>query len=342
MSSLTTHPATVVANRTRARVPPAVITMRPRQWTKNLLLLAGAAAVSVHASPWLLICAVLLALFLGFAKRRGELVLVRSGNGAMNPDAVVSTRRVAVVTAVVALAAAVVSTAQAARVEGPFGRGAAQVWIVLPEGPPRSVVVFGHGWKLAPPVPPLAWVDQFRPWLDHLASRGNAVVFPRYQVGANDSLGSARVLAYRRGLSTAFARLGRPHVPVVAAGYSYGASLAFYYAANAPRWRLPRPAAVDSVFPAGLIPGTPLPPLAPVVRVLIQVGDQDTEAGAAGASSFWAWLRGHPPDRKRYEVVASVPGLIATHAAPKQTGAAARRAFWQPLDALIAAARTGR
>jgi hypothetical protein len=249
--------------------------------------------------------------------------------------------RVAVVIAVAALAAAAVSTARASRVEGPFGRGAAQVWIVLPQGRPRAVVVFGHGWKLAPPVPALAWVDQFRPWLDHLASRGNAVVFPRYQLGENDSLGSARVLAYRRGLAAAFARLDRPHVPVVAAGYSYGASLAFYYAANARTWGLPRPAAVDGVFPAGVIPGTPLPSLAPTVRVLIQVGDRDTEAGAAGASPFWFWLRGHPPARKRYQVVASGPGLVATHAAPKQIGPAARRAFWQPLDALIVAARTG-
>jgi len=129
----------------------------------------------------------------------------------------VSTRRVAIVGAVIALATtAVGSTAQATRVEGPFGSGAAQVWIILPKGRTRSVVVFGHGWKLAPPVPPLVWINQFRPWLDHLASRGNAIVFPRYQFGANDSLGTPRVLAYRRGLITAFARLGRPHVPVVA------------------------------------------------------------------------------------------------------------------------------
>ncbi len=253
-----------------------------------------------------------------------------------------STGRVTLVGAVIALATAVGSTARAAHVEGPFGRGAAQVWIVLPEARPRSVVVFGHGWKLGPPVPPLAWIDQFRPWLDHLASRGNAIVFPRYQLGANDSLGTPRVLAYRRGLVTAFARLGRPHVPVVAVGYSYGGSLALYYAANAHGWRLPVPTAVDSVFPAGLIPGTGLPVLAPKIRVLIQVGDRDTEAGAAGASSFLAWLRGHPTARKHYEVVPSVPGLVMTHKAPKQTGPAARHAFWQPLDTLIAAARTER
>ena len=225
-------------------------------------------------------------------------------------------------------------------VEGPFGRGAAQVWIVPAEGRLRSIVVFGHGWKVAPPVPTLAWVDQFRPWLDHLASRGNAVVFPRYQLGANDTLGAARVLAYRRGVSTAFARLHRPRVPIVVAGYSYGASLAFYYAANARRWRLPRPRAVDSIFPAGLIAGSPLPQLAGGVRVLIQVGDRDAQAGVAGASAFRMWLAGYPRDRKRYELVSSRRGFVATHAAPKESTPEARRAFWRPLDALIDAART--
>jgi 4-hydroxybenzoate polyprenyltransferase len=37
---------------------------------------AGAQAVHVRISPWLLLCTALLALFLGLAKRRGELVLV--------------------------------------------------------------------------------------------------------------------------------------------------------------------------------------------------------------------------------------------------------------------------
>lgn len=43
---------------------------------------AGAAAVSVAASPWLYMCAALLALFLGFGKRRHELLLAEGTVGS--------------------------------------------------------------------------------------------------------------------------------------------------------------------------------------------------------------------------------------------------------------------
>jgi hypothetical protein len=221
-------------------------------------------------------------------------------------------------------------------VEGPFGHGAAQVWLLRPTSPPRSIVVFGHGWKTFPPSAAHPSVGQFAPWLTHLLAGGSAVIFPRYQLGNGDDFGAARVDSYRAGLRLGFARLGVTHVPVVAAGYSYGASLAFYYAANAARWHLPRPAAVDAVFPAGPIPGAPLPRPPPALDALIEVGDRDTVAGAAGARAYWRWLGSHA--RRHLMTVRSRGSFVADHAAPKRSTPAARRAFWLPLDRLLAAA----
>jgi predicted esterase len=249
---------------------------------------------------------------------------------------VIGPARLVLVTAAVAALFASPARSGLNGLEGPFGSGAAQVWLLLPAGPPHAIVVFGHGWKSQPPASPSAWVAQFGPWLDHLVAAKDAVIFPRYQLGG-DNRGLARVSSWRDGLTRAFARLPAQSTPIVAAGYSYGASLALTYAANARRWGFPAVAAVDSIFPAGPIPGSPLPALPRSTRVLIQVGDRDSEAGASGASAFWRWLASHPATRKRYVVVHSANGLIATHAAPKLTTPAARRAFWAPLDALVAA-----
>ena len=71
----------------------------------------------------------------------------------------------------------------ASRIEGLYGTGADQVWVLRPAGAIRDVAIFGHGWKSAPPSASGAWVEQFRPWLDHLVEGGSAVVFPRYQLG---------------------------------------------------------------------------------------------------------------------------------------------------------------
>jgi predicted esterase len=224
------------------------------------------------------------------------------------------------------------------RFRGPFGSGADAAWLLEPSTRPTSVVVFLHGWKLAPPSPSYPWVGQFRPWLDHLVSGGSVVLFAAYQRGG-DAQGPVRVESLRHGLEQGFRHLPRLRLPVIVAGYSYGASLAFYYAALAGRWHLPAVGAVDSIFPAEPIPGAALPPLSRSVRVLIQVGDRDSVAGRGGAEAFWSWLATPPGLSRQLVVVHSSPGFEALHASPKLSTPQARRAFWTPLDGLIDAAR---
>jgi 4-hydroxybenzoate polyprenyltransferase len=48
-------------------------------------VVAGCVAIPVSISPWILICTLLLALFLGLCKRRHEMILLGEGNGATRP-----------------------------------------------------------------------------------------------------------------------------------------------------------------------------------------------------------------------------------------------------------------
>ena len=195
---------------------------------------------------------------------------------------------------------------------GPYGRGAAQVWILQPAGPVRDVVVFGHGWKQAAPSPSYPWVGQFRPWLEHLLANGSAIIFPRYQLGYGDAANAARVRAFEDGVRVGYLRLGRPRVPFVMAGYSYGASLSFYYASDASSLHLPVPRAVMAIFPAGMVGGARLRTLprryasssrsatamsrpAAAARTPSGPGSPATRRIASGTRSFTR----HPASRRR-------------------------------------------
>ena len=244
------------------------------------------------------------------------------------------------VLAMAALAVVAPASAAVPPVLGPMGAGRDQVWVIRAKGPARDVVVFGHGWKHSPSTGD-GWIRQFGPWLEHLSARGSDIVFPRYQVGGEASPSAGLAGAFRAGSTTGLDRLRARRLPTVVVGYSFGASLAFSYTANATRWGLPAPAAVMGIFPAAPVVGVPLPRLRGPVRARILVGDRDDVAGHSGADAFWAWLGNLPPAQRRYQVVHSHGGFAATHAAPKLSSHAAQRAFWRPLDGTIAAVRRG-
>jgi dienelactone hydrolase len=219
--------------------------------------------------------------------------------------------------------------------EGPFGKGASQVWLFRPQGKPRSLVVFVHGLGSRELTP-----QNHRPWLEHLARRGSAVLYPRYEQRAGDRDAVLHILA---GVRTGLAKLGSPDVPLVAIGYSRGGELVADYAAVA-RAAGPSTAGVVSVFPASVDPADPpldLRGIDPAALVTILVGDRDEVVGGAGARQLLARLQqaGFPPERVTIDPVRSHGGFVASHLAPLDTSPAARAAFWRPADELVARVR---
>jgi len=212
----------------------------------------------------------------------------------------------------------------------PYGVGAGRVWILLPrKGEIRSLVVYLHGWDASLPF------DWHQAWFEHLLHRGSAVMFPAYQDGVDDSFVVAPYDMHD-GLVLGFRALHRPDLPVIAAGFSVGGTLAFVYAANAPDWGLPRPRAVYSIFPADPYQIEPALDLSgvPAIPVVLRAGDHDTVVGRDGADTLAGMLR--PGAHLDYRIIRSVKGAWADHYLPTLVwNPEVRRLFWTPLDRLV-------
>jgi acetyl esterase/lipase len=214
------------------------------------------------------------------------------------------------------------------------GRGPQTATIVRPDvGRRLPVVLFLHGWGATRP-------RSYRPWLDHLAREGNAVIYPRYQDSVLEPppqvLGN--VLA---GVRAALTRIDEDPRSLVVAGHSAGGALAADYAAIAASAKLPVPVAVFSAYPGRRLRGVPfgLPEIdpariAPATRLVALAGTRDRVVGMQPARRL-ARLAGA---RRRSLVVVGDPAA-SDHLGPQRADAAARRAFWERLDRLIRLAR---
>jgi len=214
------------------------------------------------------------------------------------------------------------------------GRGPQTATIIRPDVDGRlPVVLFLHGWGATRP-------GSYRPWLDHLAREGNAVVYPRYQDSFLEPppqvLGN--VLA---GLRLALARVDEDPGSLVVAGHSAGGALAADYAAIARSARLPVPLAVFSAYPGRTLRDVPfgVPEIAPrriprATRLVALAGSRDRVVGVRPARRL-VRLAGA---RRKSLVVVDDPAA-ADHLGPQRADAAARREFWARLDRLIASAR---
>jgi hypothetical protein len=220
--------------------------------------------------------------------------------------------------------------------ERSYGRGAEQVWVFRRSGARvRSVVVFLHGH--GPPIEDTP--ANHRPWLRHLARRGSAVIYPRYEFFPG---GHGTVAHIERAVYTAMERIDAEDVPMVGIGYSRGGRLVMDWAAVAAGGPY-EPSALLSVFPAsGEDPEEDLSAIPASTRILVLVGDSDEVVGSIGAIALMDQLTipGIPDPNRRVELVRSNAAFTASHLSVLGESPGARAAFWQRADRLIAAARS--
>jgi dienelactone hydrolase len=192
-------------------------------------------------------------------------------------------------------------------------------------------VVFVHGWRAVDP----SWYGL---WIAHLVGEGDTVIYPAYQRPPFSDLIRPLSNAFD-GLRAAFADVDVAPGRLVVVGHSAGGVLAADYAARARSAGLPQPAAVFSVYPGRPLSAAGLR-LAMVdarriparTRVLVLAGAGDRLVGDRVARQI---VRTATRARATLRIVRDP--AADDHAAPHRGGVAERRAFWEPLDALVAA-----
>jgi len=214
--------------------------------------------------------------------------------------------------------------------ERQYGAGADGYYLFTPRQRSwKQVVVFVHGHGDATEITPV----HHRPWLRHLAERGSAVVYPRYedQPGGH---GAARHI--ETAVRSALDVLDRK-APTVGIGYSRGGRLVLDWAAIAPSGLKPR--AIVSVFPASSEDKSPdLSGVARDTRILVLSGDKDEVVGPYGATEmlFALQKRGFDLHNAKWHIVESTPDFTASHLAPLDDSPVAQKLFWAPADRVIA------
>ncbi len=212
---------------------------------------------------------------------------------------------------------------------GPFGTEGKAFWMYEPAGPAPAtapVIVFLHGYS---------GVDakMYGGWIDHLARRGNIVIFPVYQatlLGASEYTGNTlaavkeafRILCQEPG----HVRLDKGNNFAIV-GHSLGAPLGANLAAMAVEEGLPKPKAfmachageVNSVVKA--LPALlHSPDKIPDLLMLVVVGSDDRFIGDAIGREIFFLSTGVRPKNKNLVLIRSdkhgKPALQASHFAP--------------------------
>jgi len=225
-----------------------------------------------------------------------------------------------------------------------------------PDGPPlltAPVVVFLHGWGGMDPL-------YYRPWIDHLARRGNVVLWVRYQeslLTLSTEFMPNTLAAVKAGLARLEQDPERPMPELdklAVVGHSMGGVLTMTLAARAAAEGLPPFRAVMTVHPGAGVTGPEVRAdyslIPPSTRLLCVSGDEDPDLGPL-AASFFHEASSVPLENKDFILVRSdrrfTPELIADHFAPNcvseaDVNALDRMGYWKWFDGLIADAFYGR
>jgi acetyl esterase/lipase len=238
-------------------------------------------------------------------------------------------------------------------VESVHGAGDTQYWIFEPASPgpgTHPLVVFLHGWNVLD-------VESYRGWLEHLARRGNVVVYPRYQTSAL-TLPTTFTGNAVAALRTALVELGSGgHAAVDPAragvvGHSFGGVLAANLAAIAAAESLPTMRAVMCAEPgtAGFGVYEDYADVPSGTLLLAIAGEDDLVVGTTDARRIFLGTTAVPLADKDYVLLRTdehgTPALRADHQAPGGgvvigLDAFDWRGFWRWFDALLDAAFTG-
>ncbi len=237
------------------------------------------------------------------------------------------------------------------------GEEGRQFWIIEPAQPaPKKapLVIFLHGWSAMAP-------DTYRGWVDHLAKRGNIVVYPRYQAKLFSPATEyfPNVAASVRDALNVLAKPGHvtPDLERVAVvGHSAGGVQVANYAVLAASEKLPVPKAAMIVEPGQgkdggfrLIPMEDCGKFSASLKLIVMVGDADGMVGTGCARTIWRETK-HVRERAFVTLGSDahgMPPLNANHLAPISWSRAATDAldwfgFWKTFDALMDAAFAGK
>ena len=241
--------------------------------------------------------------------------------------------------------------------ETEHGEEGKQFWILEPDRPtPKKApfVIFLHGYSAMHPA-------TYRGWLNHLARRGNIIVYPRYQERLltppaeyfeNSATAVRSALAILREPGHVTPDL--EHVAVV--GHSVGGVGAVNYTVRARAEGLPAPKAVMIVEPGqGMDRGVKVVPmddctkLPQAIHLILAVGDSDGLVGSGCARTIWQDT-GHIRDRSFVTLQSDdhgVPPLRANHLSPvswtrEATDALDWYGYWKLFDGLTSAAFAGK